>query len=76
MTLLNGSSINEILRKKEYKLKEEGREEGIKKGIKKGEHNKQTKIANNMIERGFPINQIAEITELDVNSIHQLTLGK
>ena len=68
MTLLNGSSINEILRKKEYKLKEEG--------IKKGEHNKQTKIANNMIERGFPINQIAEITELNVNSIHQLTLEK
>ena len=60
MTLLNGSSINEILRKKEYKLKEEVREE----------------VANNMIERGFPINQIAEITELDVNSIHQLTLGK
>ena len=64
MTLLNGSSINEILRKKEYKLKEEGREEG-------GEE-----IANNMIERGFPIDQIAEITELDVNSIHQLTLEK
>ena len=64
MTLLNGSSINEILRKKEYKLKEEGREEG------------REEIANNMIERGFPIDQIAEITELDVNSIHQLTLEK
>ena len=60
MTLLNGSSINEILRKKEYKLKEEVREE----------------VANNMIEKGFPINQIAEITELDIDSVHQLTLGK
>ena len=68
MTLVNGSSIYEILHKKEYECREEGRQEG--------EYNKQTKIANNMIERGFPVDQIAEITELDEDFVHQLTLGK
>ena len=60
MTLVNGSSIYEILHKKEYECRQEGKEE----------------VAKNMIERGFPADQIAEITELDLNSVHQLTLGK
>ena len=72
MTLVNGSSIYEILHKKEYECREEGRQEGRQEG----EYNKQTKIANNMIERGFPVDQIAEITELDEDFVHQLTLGK
>ena len=60
MTLLNGKNIPEILRKKEYEIREE----------------RDIEIAGNMIERGFPVNQIAEITGLDANSIHQLTLEK
>ncbi len=72
MTLLNGTSINEILHKKEYEIREGAKEEGKKEGI---EITKE-KLANNMIKEGLPISQISRISELDVDSLHQLTLGK
>lgn len=68
MTLINGSSINEILHKKEYeltyKVKEEGREE------------RNIEIAGNMLNKGYALNEISEITGLNINSIKQLKLGK
>ena len=68
MTLLNRSSINEILRKKEYEVEERGIEKGREEGIEK--------VASNMIQEGLPTSQISRITGLDVASIHQLTLEK
>ena len=68
MTLLNGESINEILYKKEYELHEKGRKEG------RGE--RDIEIAGNMLIKGYAINEISEITGLNINSIKQLKLGK
>ena len=68
MTLLNRSSINEILRKKEYEVEERGIEKGREEGIEE--------VASNMIQEGLPTSQISRITGLDVASIHQLTLEK
>ena len=33
-------------------------------------------IVNNMLNEGLPIKQIARITQLDLNTIEQLKLGK
>ena len=68
MTLLNGSSINEILHKKEYELIEEGKEEGMEK--------RNIEIASKMINEGLPAKLISKITGLDINTIKQLKLGK
>ncbi|WP_299524073.1 hypothetical protein [uncultured Methanobrevibacter sp.] len=64
MTLINESSINEILLKKESKL--------IQEGIKEGKE----EIAGNMIKEGIPIKQISKITGLNINKIKQLKIGK
>ena len=68
MTLLNGSSINEILHKKEYELIEEGKEEGKELGMEK----RNIEIASKMINEGLPAKLISKITELDINTIKQL----
>ena len=60
MTLLNGKNIPEILRKKEYEIREE----------------RDIEIAGNMLIKGYAINEISEITGLNINSIKQLKLGK
>ena len=60
MTLLNGKNILEILRKKEYEIREE----------------RDIEIAGNMLIKGYAINEISEITGLNINSIKQLKLGK
>ena len=57
---LNGKNIKEILCEKEDKIIEEI----------------YIEIAGNMIQEGLPTSQISRITGLDVNSIHQLKLGK
>ena len=68
MTLLNGSSINEILHKKEYELIEEGKEEGKELGMEK----RNIEIASKMINEGLPAKLISKITGLDINTIKQL----
>ena len=64
MTLLNGQSINEIIYQKEHELHEKGRKE------------RDIEIAGNMLIKGYAINEISEITGLNINSIKQLKLGK
>ena len=72
MTLLNGKNINEILHKKEYEI----REESIEEGREEGREEKGIEIAGNMLIKGYALNEISEMTGLNINSIKQLKLGK
>ncbi len=48
--------------------KEEGRKEGRKEGLKKG----KMEVAFKMLDEGFEIEKIAELTGLDKNEIEKL----
>ena len=61
-------------RYREEKGVEQGIEQGIEKGIEQGIE--KVKTAINMLNKGYSIEQIAEITELDFDSIKQLKNSK
>ena len=46
------------------------------KGIEQGIEQEKVKIAINMLNKGYSIEQIAEITKLDFDSIKQLKNSK
>ena len=71
----------EISREEEFKIREqmrvneakkEGIEEGKKEGIEEGETNKANSIAKNMLEKGYSIKEISEITNLNTEDIKKL----
>ena len=33
-------------------------------------------IVNNMLNKGYPLKEIVEITQMDLNTVEQLKLGK
>ncbi len=50
----------------------EGREKGRKEGRKEGRTETKKSIAKNLLERGFSIEEIAQITELDIEEIKKI----
>ena len=51
---------------------EEKRQEGKIEGKIEGKEEKSIEIANNMLNKGYSLNEIVEITQLNVNTIKQL----
>ena len=72
--------INEII---EQELKrqaweeglEEGLEKGIEKGLEKGSFETLKTVSRSLISKGFSTDEIAEILELDVKLVRELTEG-
>ena len=52
--------------------REEGLKEGLQKGLKEGEYKKQIEIAKGMLEKGFDISTIKELTGLPEDEIKKL----
>ena len=65
---MNEGTIHDLMRDIVEYERQEARQEAI-------EENKM-EIANTMINKGIPTNQIAEITKLDINTIKQLKSEK
>ena len=57
-------------------LREEGRHQGLyqglEQGLHEGEHKKAVDCAKKLLMRGFPIEDIASLTELTVAEVHSL----
>ncbi len=62
---------SEIRTAKEIGVKE-GLEKGIEKGIKEGINKEKREIAKKMLQKGMPLENIAEITGLSKEIIEQL----
>ncbi len=67
----------EISREEEFKIREqmrvnEAKKEGKLEGIEEGETNKANAIAKNMLEKGYSIKEISEITNLNHKDIEKL----
>ena len=54
------------------KEKEEGLQQGLKKGLKTGRKEEKIKIAKGMLAKNYPIEDIADLTQLSIQEIHQL----
>ena len=52
--------------------REEGREEGIKEGKEKGKEERNIEIAKKLKKKGMTLEEIAEITELSIETISNL----
>ncbi|MCQ2975673.1 MAG: Rpn family recombination-promoting nuclease/putative transposase [Bacteroidales bacterium] len=52
--------------------REEGRKEGIKKGMEKGREEEKIKNAKKMKSKGYPIEEISEITGLSIDEIKEI----
>lgn len=71
-----GEKIMTILEQRELKGMEkgivEGMEKGIEKGIVEGIVEGKKMIAINLLRKGFPVEQVAEISELEIEEIMRL----
>jgi predicted transposase/invertase (TIGR01784 family) len=56
----------------EDKARKEGREEGMKEGREEGEKKGRRETAINMLEKGFNIDMIVELTGLEQDEIETL----
>ena len=56
--------------------REEGREEGIRSGRQEGEYQAEMVTAQNLLEMGLSIEQIAKATGLTENDIRNLSSNK
>ena len=54
----------------------QGIEQGIEQGIIQGISQNQEENARRMLKKGYPLEDIAEITGLSLESIHSLVEGK
>ena len=54
----------------------EGEIKGKKEGKIEGKEEKSIEIANNMLNKGYSLNEIVEITQININTLKQLKLGK
>ena len=52
--------------------KEEGLKQGKEEGLKQGEKNEKRKIAKKLLEEGFEIKKISEITGLTIEEIERI----
>ena len=68
MGKLKGENIYEKLHNREVELRQKGRQEAIQE--------RNIEVATALLKTELPMDQIVEISKLDVNSVHQLTLGK
>ena len=53
-------------------IKEEGKEIGLQEGREEGAHQKAIETAQNMLQEGFPPEQIARLTKLSVEEVQTL----
>ena len=60
----------------EEKATKQGLEKGFKQGIEQGISQNQEENARCMLKKGYPLEDIAEITGLSLESIHSLVDGK
>ena len=68
MGKLKGENIYEKLHNREVELRQEVRQEAIQE--------RNIEVATALLKTELPMDQIVEISKLDVDSVHQLTLGK
>ena len=68
MGKLKGENIYEKLHNREVELRQKGRQEAIQE--------RNIEVATALLKTELPMDQIVEISKLDVDSVHQLTLGK
>ena len=54
------------------KIKEEGIEQGVKQGVQQGVKEGKLETARKMMTKGFSIAEIAEITDLSIEELHNL----
>ena len=64
MINMNEGTIHDLMRDIVEYERQEARQE------------RDLEIANNLINEGIPIKQIAKATKLDINTIKQLNIGK
>ena len=64
MGKLKGENIYEKLHNREVELRQEAIQE------------RNIEVATALLKTELPMDQIVEISKLDVDSVHQLTLGK
>ena len=64
--------LDELLQEGINKGRKEGINKGRKEGLNKGAHQKAIKTANKMLQKGYPLETIAEITELPISEIQKL----
>ena len=65
-------TMRRILEDERQEAVEEAREGIMQEAVEE----RNMKIANDMIKKGFPTDQIAEIIKLDLNAVEQLRFGK
>ncbi len=54
------------------RLKEEGLEKGLEKGLEQGQTAERLAIARRLLDRGEPVETVAELTGLSVDEVRQL----
>ena len=64
--------IEEGIKRGRQEGREEGREEGIRKGIKRGEYQAKLATAQNLLEMGLSIEQIAKATGLSFEDVAKI----
>ena len=74
ITKLDLNLVKRLVRIQEVveKVREGIRQEAVEEAVEE----RNMKIADNMIKKGFPTDQIAEIIKLDLNAVEQLRFGK
>ena len=69
---MNEGTIHDLM----HDVLEYERQEAREEARREARQERDLEIANTMINKGIPTNQIAEITKLDINTIKQLNIGK
>lgn len=57
---------------REYDAREDGIEKGLEQGLEQGLAQGKREIALNLIEKGYSLNEIVDITRLTRAQIHEL----
>ncbi|MFB5195298.1 transposase [Neobacillus sp. KR4-4] len=72
MSAKEADKVMEIINSYEKRGRELGNQEGLEKGRQEGKLEAIRTVAKRMIEKGKPIQEIAEITELKIEEIERL----
>lgn len=71
-SLKNFRDLYSVISTAEKKGREEGREEGLQEGLQKGIEEERIKNAVRMKQKGYPLEDIVEITGLSIEEIREL----
>ena len=61
--------MSEALDRIEKRGIEQGIKQGIKQGIRQGEMNYAKKVVSRLNKKGLPIQDIADVVEMDINTV-------